>query len=42
MTALIIVGVGVAMEEGAVLAMDIGDVILMDNNLKKRVFCMRG
>jgi len=39
--ALAIADVGVAMGEGAALAMEMGDVTLIDNNLEKLLFCMR-
>jgi len=38
--ALAIADVGVAMGEGAAVAMEMGDVTLMDNNLEKLLFCM--
>jgi len=39
--ALAIADVGVAMGEGAAVAMEMGDVTLMDCNLEKLLFCMR-
>merc|ERR1711935_1239715 len=39
--ALAIADVGVAMGEGAAVAMEMGDVTLMDCNLEKLLFCMK-